>query len=265
MLIDLIRKVSFMPHDAGIYNGVRKIVRGVTHRVTTLPIPNLEMLGYKEAKIRQLLRNYYNEGEISSAKKKLQVRRAASHTSVSISTLGGAKDSRSQGFCIRNLIITQTPKFTEVDIIWRSTELIQKNTADYALIPLILQDLDIAHEPSVYRMYFGNAYVTALFMPLLFINTDGIAYFEQLKQADPKYFKTALSAFAKFTEKTCRYNYKHRVKMYNFTHKHLPVKELYDYCADNGASFALDDDEKHEARILEQQEQGNWKQLPLEV
>jgi hypothetical protein len=236
----MIKKASFIPREKAIYTGVRKIVCGFSHQVTELPQVDLEMLGYRGGKIRQLLRNYHNEGEIQSAKVKLKARRASEHTSVAVSTLGSAKDSRSQGFCLRNIIITQTPKQTEVDVVWRSTEFIQKNTADYALLPLILEQLDLAHRPLTYRFYMANGFVTALFMPLLFVHTDPVEYFEELKLADSKYYRTALNAFAKFTEPTCRYNYKHRQKMYHFTHKYLDVPKLKDYCLANGASFKPD-------------------------
>lgn len=237
MLVDLIKQAAFKPQAESTYHGIRKIVNGVFYETTTLPTPDMEALMYKEAKIRQLLRNYHNPGEIESAKVKLKARRQSGHTSVAVSTLGAAKDSRSQGFCIRNLIITQTPKWTEVDILWRSTELIQKNTADYALIPLILEQLDLAHTPRKYRLYMANAYVTALFMPLLFRYTDPVAFFDELKVKDPKYFRTAINAFAKFLEEDCRYNYKHRQKAYASAQSNLDIPRLTQYCHDAGASF----------------------------
>lgn len=237
MLTDLILDASLTPPSRCTYHGVRKIIHGVHWETDMLPTPDLESLMYKEAKIRQLLRNYHNAGEIETAREKLKARRDSAHTSVAVSTLGSAKDSRSQGFCLRQLIITQTPKWTEVDIIWRSTELIQKNTADYALIPLILEQLELAHTPRKYRLYMANAYVTALFMPLLFQNTDPIEYFEKLKGADPRYYKTALNAFAKFLEVPGRYSYKHRVKAQASAHEHLDLPRLTEYCKQNGASF----------------------------
>ena len=246
MLVELIEKASFSDPSKAIYTGVRKIVQGLTYSTPTLPVVDLPMLGYRgvgDSKVKQLLRNYHNGPEIESAKVKLKARRSSEHTSVAVSTLGTAKDSRSQGFCLRNIVITQTRKKTTVDIVWRSTEFIQKNTADHALLPLILEQLELAHTPSEYRFYMANGYVTALFMPLLFRHTDPVAYFEKLKTADPKYYRTALNAFAKFTEPTCRYNYTHREKMYHFTHKHLDVPVLRQYCLDNNALFNSGDDE----------------------
>lgn len=237
MLVDLCYKAAKIPQSEALYTGIRKIVNGLTHEVIQLPTPQLEDLMYTKSKITQLLRNYENPGEIETARTKLAARRSSPHTSVAVSTLGAAKDSRSQGFCLRQLVITQTPKWTEVDVVWRSTELIQKNTADYLLLPRILDQLELAHAPRKYRFYMANSFLTALFMPLLFKETDGIEFLETLRQHDPKYFRTALNAFAKFLEPECRYSYKHRQKAYAFAHKHLDIPRYVKYAKLHGASF----------------------------
>lgn len=240
MITDLIYQAAAVPQSQSIYTGIRKIVRGLSYETQTLPTPDMEALMYKSAKIRQLMRNYHNPVEIEHARIKLEARRDSPHTSVAVATLGDAKDSRSQGFCLRQIIITQTPKKTEVDIIWRSTELIQKNTADFALIPLILAELELAHTPSVYRFYMANAYLTALFMPLLFRYTDPIKFFDFLREHDPKYFRTSINAFAKFLETECRYSYKHRQKAYASAQANLDIPKLTEYAILHGASFKHD-------------------------
>jgi len=234
MLVDLCYKVAEMP---GIYTGVRKIVNGITWELTELPVPDLEQLGYRGGKIAQLMRNYFNQSEVDAARTKLAARRKSPHTSVALNTLGEKKDTRSQGHCIRSLIITQTPKWTEVDVIYRSTELIQKHTADYALLPIILNQLGLAHTPRVYRLYFANCFLTALFAPILFQHTDPIEFYEHLKAHDPKYYRTFLNATAKFYEKDCRYSYKHRQKMWAIAREKLDCVRLAEYCKMNGASF----------------------------
>lgn len=234
MLVDLCYKVAAMP---GIYTGVRKIVRGVSYELDSLPSVDLEQLGYRGGKIAQLMRNYFNQAEVDAARTKLAARRKSPHTSVALNTLGEQKDSRSQGHCIRSIIVTQTPKWTEVDVIYRSTELIQKHHADYALLPIILNQLELAHTPSVYRLYFANCFLTALFAPILFQHTDPIKFYEHLKAHDPKYYRTFLNATAKFYEVNSRYSYKHRVKMWEIAQKRLDCKKLAQYCHDNGASF----------------------------
>lgn len=237
MLVEVCKNIIEVPAEKSLYTGVRKVVQGISHELTEMPVPDLEQLGYRGGKIRQLMRNYFNQEELDAARVKLKARRSSPHTSVAINTLGEKKDSRSQGHCLRAVVITQTPKWTEVDIMYRSTEIIQKHTADYALFPLLLDQLELAHEPRVYRLYFANVFLTALFAPILFQHTDPIKFYELLKEKDPRYFRTFLNATSKFYEKECRYNYKHRIKMWEIAQARLPVTELAEYCYRAGASF----------------------------
>ena len=235
MLVDLCYKVA--EHPSGLYTGVRKVVQGVSHEILTLPEVDPADLGYRGGKVAQLMRNYFNKEEVEAARTKLKARRSSPHTSVALNTLGEKKDTRSQGHCLRSLVITQTPKWTEVDILYRSTEVIQKHTADYALFPIILDQLELAHTPRVYRLYFANCFLTALFAPILFQHTDPIEFYEFLKSRDPRYYRTFLNATAKFFEPVNRYGYKHRVKMWAMTQEKLDCQKLGQYCYDNGASF----------------------------
>jgi hypothetical protein len=235
MLVDLCEKVA--THKEGLYTGVRKVVQGVTHEIIELPEVDLVQLGYRGGKVAQLMRNYFNQAEVDAARTKLAARRKSPHTSVALNTLGEKKDARSQGHCIRSIIITQTPKWTEVDVIYRSTELIQKHTADYALLPIILGQLELAHTPRIYRLYFANCFLTALFAPILFQHTDPIEFYELLKKHDHRYYRTFLNATAKFYETECRYQYKHRQKMWKIAQEKLDCKALAEYCKMNGASF----------------------------
>ena len=235
MLVDLCYRVA--KAKPAIYTGVRKLVQGVSHEMESLPTVDLVQLGYRGGKVAQLMRNYFNQEEVTAARIKLLARRSSPHTSVALNTLGEKKDARSQGHCIRSIIITQTPKWTEVDIIYRSTEIIQKHTADYALLPIILGQLELAHTPRKYRLYFANCFLTALFAPILFQHTDPIEFYEHLKKHDPKYYRTFLNATAKFYETECRYQYKHRVKMWEIARTKLDCYRLAEYCKANGASF----------------------------
>ncbi len=235
MLVDLCHKVA--AHPQGIYTGIRKVVQGVSHEIHTLPQVDLAQLGYRGGKVAQLMRNYFNREEVEAAKTKLKARRSSPHTSVALNTLGEKKDSRSQGHCLRSIVITQTQKWTEVDILYRSTEVIQKHTADYALFPIILDQLELAHTPRVFRLYFANCFLTALFAPILFQHTDPIEFYEFLKSRDPRYYRTFLNASAKFFEPVNRFGYKHRVKMWEIAQAKLDCKRLAQYCHENGASF----------------------------
>ena len=240
MLVDLCYKVAAMPAEQSLRTGVRKVVQGITHSITEFPEVNLAQLGYRgvgDGKIKQLMRNYWNQAEVDAAKIKLKARRASPHTSVALNTIGEKKDQRSQGFCMRSLVITQTPKWTEVDVIYRSTEVIQKFTADLVMLPKMLNSMELAHKPRVIRFYFANAFLTALFAPILFQHTDPIEFMEHLKKHDPKYYKTFINATAKFMEELGRFKYKHRVKMQEMSLAKLDVETLTKYYQENGASF----------------------------
>lgn len=239
MLVPLIYQVAAVPTNQSIYHGVRKIVRAQTFtHEGPLPPVDLSALGYRgvgDGKLKQLMRNYWNQDHIDAARTKLQVRRNSGHTSVAVSCEGEKKSTKSQGFCLRTVVITQTPKSLEADIIYRSTEVIQKFTADLILLPRIFEALEVA--PTTTRFYFSNAFLTALFSPVLFNQADPIHFMEHLKKHDPKYYKTFINAFAKFLETDNRYTYQHRVKQYNLAQKTLDLDTLNDYCRENGASF----------------------------
>ena len=250
MLVDLCKKVIALP---GIYTGVRKIVNGVTHEVIgDLPQVNLAQLGYRgtgEGKIKQLMRNYWNQDHIDAARIKLKARKDSPHTSVAVSCEGEKKSTRSQGFCLRSVIITQTPKKLEADIVYRSTEVIQKFTADLLLLPKIFDAIEV--KPQKVRFYFANAFLSALYFPSLFQNTDAIEFLESLKKQDPRFYRTALNAFAKFLETDCRYQYRQRVYQYQIAQS-LDLDKLNDYCKLNGASF---DPRETSGELLEEGEE----------
>ena len=240
MLVELAYKIAAIPPEQSLRTGVRKVVQGITHEITEFPPVDLAQLGYRgvgDGKIKQLMRNYWNQSEVDAARTKLKARRSSPHTSVALNTLGEKKDLRSQGYCLRSMIITQTPKFTEVDVIYRSTEVIQKFTADLVMLPRMLDSLGLAHKPRVIRFYFANAFLTALFAPILFQHANPIEFYEFLKEHDPKYFRTFLNATAKFFEAPGRFSYKHRVKMQDSALAHLDITKLTEYCLQNGASF----------------------------
>lgn len=235
MLVDLCHKVA--AHPQGIYTGVRKVVQGVSHEIHTLPEVDLAQLGYRgtgQGKIKQLMRNYWNQGHIDSGRQKLMARKDSPHTSVAVSCEGEKKSTRSQGFCLRSVIITQTPKKVEADIIYRSTEVIQKFSADLLLLPKIFEAMEV--KPQKIRFYFANAFLSALYFPSLFLHTDPVEFLENLKANDPRFYRTALNAFAKFLETECRYSYRQRVYQYQIAQQ-LDLEKLNDYCKLNGASF----------------------------
>jgi len=126
MLLELIEKVAFSPDDESIYNGYRKGITGVFLTIPEIPCVRMEDFGYNSrAKQAQLMRNYYNPGEVEIAKARLFARRTAGFSSIAISTVGGEKHN-SMGHCLRNIVVTQTPTRTEIGVFWKNTQVVQK-------------------------------------------------------------------------------------------------------------------------------------------
>ncbi len=215
-------------HPVLAISGVRKIAANLTFE---LPWDELvaSTIDYKDicytaAKHRQLLRNYWDQEEVDAAFLKLYTRRGKDHSSVSIQMRNGAKDSRSQGFCMQNTVVTMTPAVCTIDIYYRSTELIQKFLADLIFfreqLPINFERL--GRTPSVVRFHFANVYLSAVFMPIfLRYETDPMGFFQALQRADPKFFRTCGLATRRFFNDTHNYSYRTRVKMFEYYKEHV--------------------------------------------
>lgn len=181
-------------------------------------------LCYTKAKGSQLNRNYWNQGAVDAAVEKLLGRTDKPHSSVSIQLQGGVKDSRSQGYCMQNLVITLTPDSCAVDIYYRSTEVIQKFAADLVFfadkLPQIFAKL--GREPSVIRFKFANVYLSAVFMPIfLRYESDHLGFFQTLERIDPKFYRTCGLATRRFFNPDHNYTYRTRVKMFEYWKEHV--------------------------------------------
>src|SRR5690606_38544340 len=96
-----------------VYSGVRKIVRQVDWSIPYQELLAIELdytdLCYSEkSKHSQLIRNYWDADEVSRAVDKLLDRPGKDHSSVGIPLRNQAKDSRSMGNCMQNMVITRT-------------------------------------------------------------------------------------------------------------------------------------------------------------
>lgn len=232
-----------------VISGVRKIVQAVpwvTDGKDWLGDDPFSFsdLGYspKDNKVNQLTRIYYNEAAVEEARVKLKSRMDddRTQTSVGIVMKGDDKDSRSQGHCIQNIVVThaEVPKreIVTLDIFYRSTEGVKKFLADVLFLkrvvfPGILEGMPW---PDHIRFYFSNVYLSALFMPIqLRYSPDKLAIFETLRESDPRFFRTAVNACSKFFEATHNYSYRERVKMFDYAHEHLSKNDLIElrsYC-----------------------------------
>lgn len=218
-------------HPTLAVSGVRKIASDMAFEIPgdqlTTDLDYTDIC-YTAAKGRQLMRNYWNQDEVDAAVAKLLSRKGKDHSSVSIQLRGREKDSRSQGYCMQNLVITVTPNTSSVDIYYRSTELVQKFLADLIffaqVLPPIFKELGI--EPEVIRFKFANVYLSAVFMPIfLRYEEDPHGFFKHLQKHDPKFFRTCGLATRRFFNETHNYTYRTRVKMFEYWKEYVdPAK-----------------------------------------
>jgi hypothetical protein len=170
------------------YNGLRKIVQGLDWEVDRIPTVTYEQIGYSKNKLRQLERNYIDAEEFARVAAILRKRRGQSFTSVALSMRGAKKDSRSMGWCWLSTVITRTGKDENVEIHYRSTELILKFGGDLCFLPSVFERLGI--EPTKVRFRFANAFFSGVFLPtLLATHDDPIQFLWVMRQTDPKHFQ----------------------------------------------------------------------------
>lgn len=215
--------------DTLAITGVRKVCADQSFQLTWWELLeirdlNYEDLCYTKAKGAQLNRNYWDQSGVDAAVEKLNGRRDKPHSSVSIQLQNGPKDSRSQGFCMQNLVISVTPETCTVDIYYRSTELIQKFLADLVFFSRKLPELfgRLGYRPTVVRFKFANTYLSAVFMPIfLRFEPDPLGFFQNLERRDPKFFRTCGLATRRFFTPTHNYSYRTRVKMFEYYKQHV--------------------------------------------
>jgi len=220
-------------------SGVRKIASDIHFPILWEDLMKrdvaFEDICYTKAKLRQLERNYWNEEGFKAAFTKLKDRRNKDHTSVSIQLQGAEKDSRSQGYCMQNMVITQTKEIVLVDVYYRSTEVLQKFLADMILFNLKLPEYfqDLGRTPYMVRFHFANMYLSAVFMPILMrYEPDPLGFFKHLQQGDPKFFRTCGLSTRVFFRTSHNYTYRTRVKMWDYWKAYVEparVKSLENY------------------------------------
>lgn len=219
-----------------LISGVRKISQDLSLEIPYSVLlekgPTFEDIGYTRAKFRQLARNYWDEEAANAAVEKLLSRLDKPHSSVSIQLQGGVKDSRSQGYCMQNMVITHAPMTKEVctvDIYYRSTEVTQKFLADLIFFSEVLPPLfeRLGFAPSILRFKFANTYLSAVFMPIfLRYEPEPVAFFNDLEEFDPKFYRTCGLATSKFFKETHNYSYRTRVKMFEYAREHISKKKF---------------------------------------
>jgi len=217
-----VRQVASTP---GMVTGVRKVAFDQSFILTweelTKATLTYEDLGYTKTKGRQLERIYWPQESMGAMLEKLNSRRYKPHSSVAVQMAAGIKDSRSQGYCMQSMVITQTSSGRQVDLYYRSTEVIKKFLADLVFFKTKLVPLFGDNPPTVIRFRFANTYLSAVFAPIfLRYEPKALEFFTTLRKEDPKFFRTFGLATRRFFNETHNYSYRTRVKMFEYYKEH---------------------------------------------
>lgn len=180
--------------------------------------------GEKSSKMSQLMRNYYNDDEITKANQKFRDRLSSkgnqSKQSCITAKMGAAaKRDESQGFCIQCVTINYCNEKLYIDLYYRTTELTQKFLADLKflhekVLPAMLEEVDL--EIEAVRFHFSTAYVSLMFLPVVLQHIDVLEFLQELIKRDPKYARQVISAMVRFMKPENTYNYRSRSLMHDF-------------------------------------------------
>lgn len=168
------------------YNGVRKIVQSVGYSLPSIPRFEMTDVGYTKAKEKAIFRMYYNEAEVERVKALLIKRRGQAFSAISMSMRAGAKRSDSMGHCIEAIVFAVTKEHRIAEVVYRSTEVIRKFSADLWFLPRVFEA--VGFEATTVKFYYTNAYLSGVFFPMLFTWWHPIAFLERLKVKDHKLF-----------------------------------------------------------------------------
>lgn len=175
--------------DAFVYQGVRKILNGVTVGSIGLPAVKFEDLGYGPNKFKQLCRNYVNEEEFARVRAILNKRRDQSFTSVALSMRGKPKDARSQGHCILSVVITRSKEEERVEVQYRSTELVLKFGGDLAFLPWVFDQVGVdCHSNLPVTFRFANCYLSGVYFPYVAKFWEPVSFLQAVRKDDPRLF-----------------------------------------------------------------------------
>ena len=177
------------------YNGARRISTNVLWQPPALPwitTADMNHLGYArpETKLKALRRMYFNEADAARVKALLAKREGQAFSAITLSTIAGAKDARSMGHCIQHITLSLTPNRTEATIVYRSTELIKKFSADLAFLPWILEE-QLGLRVDRASFFFANCFVSGVFFPTLMRYVDPIEFLEFLRTTEHPMFIVA--------------------------------------------------------------------------
>lgn len=233
------------------HHGMRRIVEDFSWEISgeiwrsgiTVPYSGM---GYKNdtSKHKQLARNYHNLEALEAANMKLKTRiqKKSSQTSVAVMMGAGKKSSLSMGFCMQSLVASHTKEGIRLVLFYRSTEVIQKFLADLKflnefIIPQLLKGVDHISVISV-KFYFVNAYVSAMFFPLVYQLVDPVDFLKGIERVDKVFWRRAAVDAARMYRKDTIHSFRLHQNMLELyqSFKHIDHKKLKSYLKEKGLS-----------------------------
>jgi hypothetical protein len=206
-------RLAATPPD--LYSGCRKILRNV--RLTFPAIgesPHIKLAdaGYTKSKLTMLTKHYLHEPSQTVALELWQKRLGQeTYGSVSFTCFnhlikGGAIDAKRSkrasvfGPCIQSVIITQLARGQyEVDIPYRTTEVLKKFPADLVLIrDVLLAPFGLPSDTPVNFYFAGLTVHPMYFVTVLPHVADPVASFEQILKKDRRFYDWAVKWTARY-------------------------------------------------------------------
>lgn len=223
-----------------MYNGLRKIVQNLNWEIPAIPTLTYDDLGYSKNKLKQLERNYINVEELARVKAILEKRKGQSLTSVALNMRGAKKDSRSMGWCMLNVVVTRTPKTENVEIHYRSTELILKFGGDLVFLPTVFERIGV--EPKVVRFHFANAFLSGVFLPTYLASLDDpLVFLKYMRRKDSTHFQVGTRFLLRSAMKEDqRFPYSPENQQHKFMWGRIPkpkIRTMRDYLTEEHKKF----------------------------
>ena len=209
--LDLITELSTEPPT--FWSSNRKIFRHKVWKVKSLDGITLADGGYTNNKMTALMKYYYHEESVEIAKQLWSKRQSQNgYGSVSVSCYnhlvkgGGVEAKRSIrasvfGPCLTTFTITKrTDGSTDVDVIWRTTELVKKLSADLVFLRerLILPNFELPNLNG-FNFHFLNATLHPMYVPIILCQFDDpVEYFKYIQKRDKKFFDYMLTTTGRY-------------------------------------------------------------------
>lgn len=209
----------------GFYSGARKVVRPITCRFDTIDDTlQLDDIGFRPAKLKQLSRNYVHEESRAAAVELWGMRKSReSYGSVGFHCFSHyikgvnqnywewmrakkegkqltSKNASVMGPCIQSVSVTLLPGGeVTVDLFYRTTEFFKKFPADLIFIRDILLEPFGLSAISHYTFHFANVTCHPMyFVTLLPLLDDPIYTLKKLEKRDPLFHKHLVKWTAKY-------------------------------------------------------------------